>query len=80
MKLVSWNLNGLEDRELDLRTESAMFQLLLGAPIEQAMQPGFKPNAPDVVVLQEVVERSYHAHVRPHLEAAGFTVYPTEPS
>ena len=64
MKLVSWNLNGLEDREVDLRTESAMIQLLLGAPIEKAILPGFKPNSPDIVLLQEVVERSYFAHVR----------------
>ncbi|MGB1311944.1 MAG: endonuclease/exonuclease/phosphatase family protein [Leucothrix sp.] len=80
MKLVSWNLNGLEDRELDVRTESAMFQLLLGAPIEEAVLLGFKPNSPDIVVLQEVVERSFYAHVKPHLEAAGFVLYPTEPT
>jgi len=80
MKLVSWNLNGLEDRELDVRTESAMFQLLLGASIEEAVLPGFKPNSPDIVLLQEVVERSFHAHIKPHLEAAGFTLYPTAPT
>lgn len=80
MKLVSWNLNGLEDRSLDERTEAAMFQILLGAPIESAVLEGFKPNSPDIVVLQEVVERSYHAHVLPHLKAAGFSVFPQEPS
>lgn len=80
MKLVSWNLNGLEDREVDLRTESAMIQLLLGAPIEQAILPSFKPNSPDIVLLQEVVERTYFAHVKPHLEAAGFEVYPKAPT
>ena len=80
MKLVSWNINGLEDRELDVRTESALFQLLLGAPIEKAVLPGFKPNSPDIVLLQEVVERSFFAHVKPHLEAAGFTVYPAKPT
>ena len=80
MKLVSWNLNGLEDRELDIRTESAMVQLLLGAPIEKAVLPKFKPNTPDIVLLQEVVERTFFAHVKPHLEAAGFTVYPTAPT
>ena len=80
MKLVTWNLNGLDDRELDLRTESALFQMLLGAPIEQAVLPGFKPNSPDIVVLQEVVERSFHAHVKPHLKAAGFEVYPKAPT
>lgn len=78
MKLVSWNLNGLEDRNLDVRTEAAMFQILLGAPIEDAVVEGFKPNSPDIVLLQEVVERSYHAHVVPHLKAAGFSVFPQQ--
>lgn len=80
MKLVTWNLNGLEDRNLDVRTESAMFQLLLGAPIEQVMSGGFKPDTPDIVLLQEVVPRTFHAHVVPHLKAAGFTIYPDAPS
>ncbi len=80
MKLVTWNLNGLEDEHLDVRTESAMFQILLGAPIEDAMVEGFKPNTPDIILLQEVVERTFHAHVKTHLKAAGFTLFPHEPS
>lgn len=80
MKLVSWNLNGLEDRHLDERTEAAMFQILLGAPVEAVMTKGFKPNSPDIILLQEVVERTYHAHVIPHLKAAGFSVFPPEPT
>lgn len=80
MKLITWNLNGLEDKHLDVRTEAAMFQILLGAPIEDAMVEGFKPNTPDIILLQEVVERTFHAHVKPHLSAAGFTIYPEEPS
>lgn len=80
MKLVSWNLNGLEDRNLDIRTEAAMFQILLGAPIESVMKQGFKPDTPDIVVLQEVVERTYHAHIVPHLKAAGFSIYPESPT
>ena len=75
MKLISWNLNGLEDAYLDERTEAAMFQMLLGAPIEKAMMEGFKPNSPDIIVLQEVVERTFHAHIKPHLTAAGFHIY-----
>lgn len=78
MKLVSWNLNGLEDRHIDERTEAAMFQLLLGAPVEEAFAENFKPDTPDIILLQEVVERSYHAHILPHLKAAGFSVYPKE--
>ena len=80
MQLVTWNLNGLEDRHIDERTEAAMFQMLLGVPLEKAMVENFKPNTPDIIVLQEVVERSYHAHILPHLQAAGFTVYPQQPS
>ncbi len=80
MQLVTWNLNGLEDRHIDERTEAAMFQMLLGVPLEKAMVENFKSNTPDIIVLQEVVERSYHAHILPHLQAAGFTVYPQEPS
>lgn len=80
MKLISWNLNGLEDNNLDVRTEAAMFQLLLGAPIEQAMAQGFKPNTPDIVLLQEVVPRTFHAHITPHLKAAGFTLFPNAPT
>ena len=80
MNLVTWNLNGLEDEHLDMRTEAAMFHLLLGAPIEKAMLPDFKPNMPDIVILQEVVERTFHAHIVPHLTAAGFTLFPDAPT
>lgn len=80
MKLVSWNLNGLEDEHLDRRTEAAMFQILLGAPIEAAIDPNFKPNMPDVVLLQEVVKRTYFAHLQPHFQAAGFKLFPKEPA
>jgi endonuclease/exonuclease/phosphatase family metal-dependent hydrolase len=63
-----------------MRTEAAMFQILLGAPIEKAMQPNFKPNTPDIVVLQEIVSRTFHAHLKPHFQAAGFTLFPQAPS
>ena len=76
MNLVTWNLNGLEDEHLDMRTEAAMFHILLGAPIEKAMQANFKANTPDIVVLQEVVERTFHAHLKPHFQAAGFKLFP----
>ncbi len=80
MKLVCWNLNGLEDTHLDVRTESAMFNLLLGAPIEDAIAEGFQADSPDIVVLQEVVDRTFHAHIKPHLLAAGFHIFPQQPS
>lgn len=79
MKVISWNLNGLEDEGLDMRTEAAMFEMLLGAPLEQAMVQGFKPKMPDIVMLQEVVPRSFNAHVVPHLKRAGFHIFPDAP-
>ena len=80
MKVISWNLNGLEDEGLDMRTEAAMFEMLLGAPLEQAMVKGFKPNMPDAIMLQEVVPRTFHAHIVPHLKRAGFHIFPEKPS
>ncbi len=80
MKVISWNLNGLEDEGLDMRTEAAMFHMLLGAPLEKAMAKGFKPDMPDVVMLQEVVPRTFHAHIVPHLKRAGFHIFPDKPS
>lgn len=52
-----------------------MFTLLLGgAP--GAVFAGLAPQLPppEVVLLQEVVDRSLAAHVRPHLEAAGYVL------
>lgn len=34
---------------------------------------------PDVLLFQEVVERSHVAHLRPHLTAAGYTLFPSQP-
>jgi endonuclease/exonuclease/phosphatase family metal-dependent hydrolase len=77
--LVTWNLNGLEDQHLDERTEAAMGEILLGGDPMAVLTSGRPPVLPDVVLLQEVVERTFQAHVQPHLLAAGFTLVPTEP-
>jgi len=79
MEVVSWNLNGLEDADLDARTEAAMTEILLGPDPMAAFSTGRGPPLPDVVLLQEVVERSLVAHIRPHLEAAGYAIVPHQP-
>lgn len=76
MRVVSWNLNGLDATHLDVRTEAALFTVLLGGPPEE-MLLGEPEPPPDVILLQEVVERSYHAAVRPHLMGAGYTLIPS---
>ena len=75
MQLLSWNLFGLEDDELDVRTEAALFISMLGGrPEEVLARPEPPPPPPEVLMFQEVVERSLDAHLRPHLSAAGYTL------
>lgn len=38
---------------------------------------GTAPPIPDVLMFQEVVDRTLAAHLRPHLTAAGYTILPT---
>mgnify|MGYP000008484159 CR=1 FL=1 len=66
LDIVTYNLLGLDDTRLDERTEAICRSLLL-------------ENPPDIVLMQEVVARTLHAHVLPHFAAAGFTVAPRQP-
>jgi endonuclease/exonuclease/phosphatase family metal-dependent hydrolase len=67
LRVLTWNLNGLDERALDERTELACFAMLL------------RPVQPDVVLLQEVVGRSWHAHLKHHFAAAGYSPWPVDP-
>jgi endonuclease/exonuclease/phosphatase (EEP) superfamily protein YafD len=73
LRIVSWNVAGLDERELDERTEAQCLQLLLHAP-ERWGGPF------DAISLQEVIARTWHAHWRPHLAAAGYRVFPADPT
>ena len=68
LRVLTWNLAGLHDELLDERSEAACLAMLL------------RPTQPDVVLLQEVVRRSWHGHVRHHFAAAGFTPIPADPT
>ncbi len=68
LRITTWNLNGLDDARLDERSEAACLRLLL------------RPDPPDVVLLQEVVRRSWHAHLKHHFAAAGFRAVPPDPT
>lgn len=78
MDIVTWNLNGLEPKSRGPRTEAAMFTMLLGGLLEDIVETGPRRAPPAVVLLQEVVEPTYFAHLQPHLKAAGYTLFPTE--
>lgn len=68
MKLLTWNVAGLHERRLDERTELQCLTALL------------RPTPFDVIALQELVRRSWHAHWRHHLAAAGYRVVPEDPT
>ena len=78
MRVLSWNLFGLEPDQLDVRTEAALFIALLGGRPEDVLD-GRPLPPPDVLMFQEVVDRTFHAHLRPHLAAAGYTLIPAAP-
>ncbi len=79
MRLLTWNLNGLDNDQLDDRTEAAVFLSVAGITLAQltAGVPASLP--PDVLVFQEVVERTFLAHLAPHLQRAGYKLYPKTP-
>ncbi len=79
IRVLSWNLFGLSDDELDARTEAAMFLALLGGSPEVVLAGPEPPPPPDVLMFQEVTERTLHAHLRPHLLAAGYQLTPPTP-
>jgi endonuclease/exonuclease/phosphatase family metal-dependent hydrolase len=68
LRVLTWNLAGLSETLLDERTEAACFAMLL------------RDHPPDVVLLQEVVRRSWHGHLRHHFRAAGYTPVPADPT
>ena len=67
LDLLTWNVDGLDERHLDVRSEAACFEVLL------------QTKHPHVVCLQEVVARSFHAHFVPHFQHAGFHPFPARP-
>lgn len=76
MKLLTWNINGLDSSFLDERTEVAVFTAMVGATLDQIAK-GARPWAPpDVVCFQEVTAHIFLAHVQPHLRAGGYVVFP----
>lgn len=79
LRVLTWNLNGLDTARLDQRMERACMELVLGMDLRDAMAGRSGPPTPDVLCLQEVVRRVQLAKLRPHLTAAGFTLYPETP-
>lgn len=79
LRLLSWNVNGLEPARLDTRMEKLCLEILLGVDLRDALAGEARPM-PDVVCLQEVVRRTHLTKIRPHFRAAGFALYPEAPA
>jgi endonuclease/exonuclease/phosphatase family metal-dependent hydrolase len=78
VRLLTWNLNGLDERFLDERTEAAVFTAILGARLDQLEDSAPATPQPDVMVFQEVTPRMYHSHLKHHLPAGGYSLRPTD--
>jgi endonuclease/exonuclease/phosphatase family metal-dependent hydrolase len=76
VRLLTWNLNGLEDKHLDDRMEAAVFTSILGARLDQLEKgaPGVAP--PDVMLFQEVTPRVFQSQLALHLPAGGYQLRP----
>jgi endonuclease/exonuclease/phosphatase family metal-dependent hydrolase len=76
---VTWNIDGLNEKALDERTEAAVFTAILGARLDQLQSGKAKPTPPpDVIVFQEIVAHTFSAHLSQHLPAGSYTVLPAE--
>jgi len=78
--VLSWNLDGLTTRRLDRRAEEACVAMVLGQTLREAVEGKPSRPPPQVIALQEVVKRIHLSTIRPHLEAAGFALWPREPA
>lgn len=79
LRVLTWNLNGLESARLDSRMEKACIEMVLGVTLRQAMEGAASPPLPHVFCLQEVIRRVHIDKLRRHLGAAGFSLFPAEP-
>ena len=79
MRLLTWNLNGLASAFLDERTEAAVFLAATGRTLRELELHRRPYAAPDVILFQEVIDKTFLAHLRPHLERGGYSLFPPEP-
>ncbi len=78
-RILTWNLNGLDDHRVDERAEAAVFIAVTGLTLTQLARGGTPRSAPDVLMFQEVTRHTYKAHLRTHLPRAGYMLYPARP-
>lgn len=79
LRLLTMNVNGLEEQRIGPRMEKLCLSILVGGDLMAALEGRATPPVPDVIVFQEMTRRAHMGQIRPHLLAAGFTLFPAKP-
>ena len=79
LRILTWNINGLEEKRIGPRMEKLCLEILVGGDLSAAIAGKPMPPVPDVLVFQEMTRRAYKGQMRAHLKAAGFELWPAEP-
>jgi endonuclease/exonuclease/phosphatase family metal-dependent hydrolase len=79
LRLLTWNVEGLNETRLGQRMEKLCLAMLVGTDLRAALAGAAMPPMPEVIALQEVVRVAHLGYFSPHLVAAGFRVWPAEP-
>ena len=79
LRVLTWNLAGLDSTRLLQRAEAACIELVLGQDVRAAAAGERGLPAPDVIAMQEVVRGMHLGVLEPHLTAAGYVLHPAEP-
>jgi endonuclease/exonuclease/phosphatase family metal-dependent hydrolase len=78
VRLLTWNLNGLDEDHIDDRMEAAVFTAILGARLDQLEAGAVGSLPPDVMVFQEVTTRTFQSQLAKHLPAGGYQIRPSQ--
>ncbi len=79
LRLLSWNIHGLEEKRIGPRMEKLCLEVLVGGDLRAAIEGKPTPPVPDVLVFQEMTRRAHTGQIGPHFRAAGFTLWPERP-
>ncbi|UJR83243.1 endonuclease/exonuclease/phosphatase family protein [Sandaracinus amylolyticus] len=79
LRLLTWNVDGLNESQLGERMERLCLEILIGGDLARAASGAPTAPMPHVLALQEVVRVAHRGYFAPHLAAAGFTIWPEAP-
>ncbi|HJL28986.1 MAG TPA: endonuclease/exonuclease/phosphatase family protein [Polyangiaceae bacterium LLY-WYZ-15_(1-7)] len=78
LRLITWNVNGLEERAIGRRMEKLCLEVLVGGDLRAALEGRATRPAPDLIAFQEMTRHTW-AVMRGHLAAGGYRCWPEGP-